>query len=675
MIRHPKRAASPLGLLVAVLLTLALLPHAAVADETVMVCDIYGNHVAPAPAGVYGIGTSSRCPGNAAPANYNRKSPPGGLAIWTLRHKAAHRGGKVAWRITAPGGLVIASVYLPHMYSWGIDEGNGWGGGLTWKGGSGGVSTFDGESSWSSTSGGPRFNWPRGGTRHFGWRVVCRASRCHGGNQWLSVELLELRVREARGPVIVARDGLWQARGWIRGQWRLHFYGDSPTGLCGMSASLNGKPGPGTVSGQDAAVWHQCAAAPVDQTVDTSQYGQGVMPLTLRAIDAAGESVSHTKTIRVDNVRPAIALSGPTDAPSTAGTQYIRATGTAGPSGVAGIACSLDLGSARWYAGSTAEVPVHGVGIHHLSCYSESHARDEAGTPAASVPVGWTLKIRSPSVSTVSFVRIADALRCVHRHERVWIPAHWATGYRHGHRVRVRVPGQSRRVEVVHCHPRVVHRRVRRDGHWTTERVVLLPHRVSVRRLQVPFGKRTSVSGWLGTSGGNALGGQLVRIFTAPDNGSRHFTQAAVARTSQDGVWNTVLPAGPSRLVVAVYDGAPTVEPAFSAVAHLAVPAKITLHIHPRATHWGGTIRISGQVHGGYVPHGGEVVFLWVSWRGGKAYAGHIYTRSDGRLSTKYTFLRGTGTAVYTFWLTSGREGDYPYASGRSNRIRVTVGS
>ena len=64
----------------------------------------------------------------------------------------------------------MSSVYIPHMYSQqGVHDGDGWGGGFSWRGGD--VATFDQESSWSSTSQGwPKFSWPSGGTRYFAWR-------------------------------------------------------------------------------------------------------------------------------------------------------------------------------------------------------------------------------------------------------------------------------------------------------------------------------------------------------------------------------------------------------------------------------------------------------------------------------------------------------------------------
>ena len=62
----------------------------------------------------------------------------------------------------------------------------------------------------------------------------------------------------------------------------------------------------------------------------------------------------------------------------------------------------------------------------------------------------------------------------------------------------------------------------------------------------------------LGLPDGTALGGQVVSVLTAPDNGLGQFTQAAVPTTAANGSWSARLPAGPSRLVEAYYAGAPT---------------------------------------------------------------------------------------------------------------------
>jgi hypothetical protein len=668
-----KRLLTPL--LVTSVCAVAGFSPSARANETVLVCDVYGDHVVPSPSGTYGIGASTTCPGTADPFSYTASSPPGGMAIWTGANNTIPQGTSVHWTVQAPPGLTIASVYVPHMYSSGINDGQGWGGGFFWSGGSSNVNAFDGETGWSSqTASGPAFSWPGGGSPYFGWQVVCGASPCsNGGDQWLSVELLELNMQETSGPTLVAPDGLWQASGWIRGQWPLHFYGDSPSGLCYLTASISGQSLPGSSSSKDSTVWHQCSAPAVNEPIDTSQFANGSLPLVIGGADAAGVPVFDSKTLNVDNEQPTISLAGPTDAPSSAGTQYIAASAGAGPSGVAGISCSLDGAPNQWYDAASVQIPVQGIGVHNLSCLSENNSRDPNGTVATSAPATWTLSIRAPSVSTVSFARVADALRCRSTHERVRVPARWVTAYHGGHRIKVKLPAESRVIKVVHCHPRVIRRRIRVHGHWRAIRAVVLPHEVLLRTKRVRPGAATTVSGWLGTTDGNALGGQPVRLLTAPDDGVPQFSQVAVATTAANGSWRARIPAGPSRLVVAAYDGGTSVEPALSTAAHLVVPASISLRIAPRSTHWGGRIRIAGRLRGGYVPRGGELVVLWIGWAGGSTEIGHLYSRPDGRFASRYTFLRGNGTETYRLWATTARESGYPYAPGRSRIKSVKV--
>ena len=166
-----------------------------------------------------------------------------------------------------------------------------------------------------------------------------------------------------------------------------------------------------------------------------------------------------------------------------------------------------------------------------------------------------------------------------------------------------------------------------------------------------------------------------MRILTAPADGTNRFSQVAVATTATNGSWSAHIPPGPSRLVVAAYGGGPTVEPTLSTAARLIVPASVSLRITPSRAHWGGRIRISGRLRGGYIPRGGELVVLWIGWPGGSAEIGHLYTHPDGSFAGGYTFLRGNGTETYRLWATTARESDYPYAPRSSRAESVTVTS
>ena len=70
--------------------------------------------------------------------------------------------------------MTITGVYIPHMFSLGLNDSLGWVGDFFWAGGSGGVPVFDAESGWSSAyTGSPQFTWPASGTPYFGWQVAC----------------------------------------------------------------------------------------------------------------------------------------------------------------------------------------------------------------------------------------------------------------------------------------------------------------------------------------------------------------------------------------------------------------------------------------------------------------------------------------------------------------------
>ncbi len=223
----------------------------------------------------------------------------------------------------------------------------------------------------------------------------------------------------------VSVNGLWQSTGWVRGTWPLGFSGDSPSGLCAMYASLAGQSLPGSSSAQTPWEWHQCDAPAANDSVVTDGYGQGARTLAVSASDAAGNTVAYSKTVYLDNQQPTISLSGPAQAASTAGTQYITATAGAGPSGVYGIWCRVDGGGPTLFKAATARVPVAGVGTHVVRCLSQNNALASDGSRGSSPTGSFTIQIGVPTVSAIAFSRIADQLRCHRATRRVIVPARW----------------------------------------------------------------------------------------------------------------------------------------------------------------------------------------------------------------------------------------------------------
>ena len=621
--------------------------------------------------------------------------PQGGVVsgIWILTRGTVPAGSRAYWEIDAPAGLVIAGVHTEGsgMLSYGVDAGTGWGGGFYWHGG--GAQVYAGEVGYSSP---PLFS------SYFGWQIICGWSTCNGGTKpgEIAVLGLEIEAAEASGPTVNATPGsLGTASGWVRGSWPIAFSADGPSGACQLAASIAGTSVSQPLNEpQSQITWHQCPAGSFSQSFNTAAVASGAaVPLVMWARDAAYDySAGHylasavTTNVNIDNDPVGVSLTGPTDAPSTAGTQYVTATGFAGPSGVSGIGCSVDGSPSQWHPQASVQVPVAGIGVHHVSCYSANNARDPSGAVATSVPQSWTLSIRQPTVAGIGFAKVLDPLLCRRVTKRVRVPARWVTVVRHHRRVRVRRPAGTKVERVVQCHPRVVRRRVavwvtvRRHGkrvrvrRYRTIRVVVFPHVVMRNSMRIGHGNGTTVSGWLGMPDGTALGGQVVEVLTAPDNGLGQFTVAALATTAANGSWSARLPTGPSRLVEASYAGAQTLEPTVSGQVHVVVPAKVRLiSVSPRRVAWGGTVRIVGQLVGGYLPPGGALVRLRIGYRSSyTTYGVQEHVTGNGRFSTTYTFGLGDPSVRRSYWfqVSSLPMGDYPWAPSDSGKRSVLVG-
>ena len=600
--------------------------------------------------------------------------------------QAVPNGQGASWTTTAPAGLTITHIYTINDTSSGVGDGQGWWGEFFWQGGPGlsGRSAQLTDNFWQFGCCSASFN-----NQTVGWFISCGVSSCtHGAD--LDVGGVDLTVSENSGPWLAAPSGLWQAQGWVRGDVVLGFYGDSPSGVCGLGATINGQIVASSNSARNGTVWHQCSAPPISQVLHTIDYGQGSMPLTISGLDAAGVPVNYTKTIYIDNQQPTVALSGPADAPSTAGTQYVTATATAGPSGVAGISCAVDGAAARWYPAATAQVPVDGVGQHQVQCFSENNARDGSGAPGVSAMQSFSMSIRVPTVSGIAFTSIADRLRCKRVKKRIKVPGRTVVVRRHHKLVRIHQRPHTKVVKVTKCHPRtiLVHRivvvTVRRHGKKVkvrrrkTIRVPVAPHAVLKLRRRVAFGHGTTVSGWLGTYDGVALAGQAVEVLSAPDNGSQAFTPVAWVTTAANGGWTAQIPAGPSRLIEADYGGAANLEPSLSGQVTETVPAKVKLlRVVPRRVAWGGTVRITGQLVGGYLPSGGALVRLRIGL--GSAYTTYgvqEHVTGSGRFSTTYTFGAGDPRVHRSYWfqLATLPMGNYPFAPSHSGKRFVRVG-
>ena len=634
-----------------------------------------------------------------------RPAPLGGPAQLGFNFVAGNTGGgpittapqgeRVGIQTTAPAGIAIIQAISSPAEITNINDGGGWGGGAYWAGGGRQWRTGDGSETDSGFA-----------SSYWGWQMICGSGSGCNQNAGIALNSVVLTGVENQAPSLSASGSnnlLSQTSHYVWNPvgepYPIPVSTSDPSGVCQVKAVVNGTVVPGPSAALDTSQWHQCPDATWTvaggATVDTRSYvpGAGLLSLQLQATNAAQVTTTDSATLKVDNDPVGLTLSGPSDATSTTGaTQYVTTDVTAGPSGVAGALCSVDGGASTFYPGASAQVPVSGLGAHAVTCVGENTAVGPTGQPGTSAPQTFAMTIRQPTASGITFARIADALRCHTATEVVKVRGRLHTVRRHGKRVRVRGPARKVRRRVRKCHARTVVRTVRvvlrrhgkpvrRHGRlvYVKRRVrrVLLPHMVDQPTRRVGHGKATTANGLLELADGTVLPGRDVEVLAAPNNGSRQFALMATVTTNAYGEWSARVPAGPSRLLEAVYPGDETTEPATSGTVVLTVPAKIGVSIAPRVLPWHATLTIRGHLEGGDVPPGGVALRLLVRYTGSPQASVLLAFRTNGRgqFKIQWRYPSGHGVASYPMWVsTTAAETDYAFAPSRSRRMVVTFG-
>src|SRR6202043_1075177 len=107
------------------------------------------------------------------------------------------------------------------------------------------------------------------------------------------------------------------------GGWPIGIAASDPSGICNLRANLNGNWIQGPTSGVNHAGWLQCSAGSpwIGPSVHTTTYPDGTdLQLYYQAQNAAANwTTSPTADKHVDNAPVGLTLSGPTDAPGSAG--------------------------------------------------------------------------------------------------------------------------------------------------------------------------------------------------------------------------------------------------------------------------------------------------------------------------------------------------------------------
>ena len=193
--------------------------------------------------------------------------------------------------------------------------------------------------------------------------------------------------------------------------------------------------------------------------------------------------------------------------------------------------------------------------------------------------------------------------------------------------------------------------------------------------LRVRFSRRVVVVGRLADELGRPIAGAEVVVGARPFAGGAP-QPLGTARTDAQGRYRFVVAArGPSRgLVVAYRSHVGDAKPAAVRELRLQVGAGVRLGVAPRVVRNGRSIRFAGALLGRPLPSAGKLVDMQV--RIGRRWHTFATVRARGRRATfrhRYRFTRTFTRVTYRFRALARADGAYPYATGASRTVKVTV--
>lgn len=195
--------------------------------------------------------------------------------------------------------------------------------------------------------------------------------------------------------------------------------------------------------------------------------------------------------------------------------------------------------------------------------------------------------------------------------------------------------------------------------------------RVGDTTLKPAPGKRTKLSGRLTRGGDAPITGVDVTVEGQLQSGGA-FTPVGTTRSDAQGRLSFVLPPGPSRTVRFSYGGSNTLRPATARVL-TRVRAAVRLKVSRRRLLNGQSVQFKGQLPGKPIPAGGKLVALQA--RVGSEWRTFATPRAkaNGAFKHRYRFTATTGLRRYAFRALVTREAAYPYETGTSKKVYVTV--
>lgn len=192
-----------------------------------------------------------------------------------------------------------------------------------------------------------------------------------------------------------------------------------------------------------------------------------------------------------------------------------------------------------------------------------------------------------------------------------------------------------------------------------------------IRRLR--FGKASEVRGRLTTPTGSPIAAKLDVLVKLHASGA---TYRKVGELTTDSRGRFDYQAGPdgSRTIRFAYEGDARRRPTHGDLAVL-VRASSTIKGSPHRLRVGETVTLTGRLEtlGLPVPHPGKLIDLEAFDRGGWRKFATVRTTPEGTWSYTYRFVATHGTVTYPMRAVVVREAAYPFETGTSKTVRITV--
>lgn len=193
-------------------------------------------------------------------------------------------------------------------------------------------------------------------------------------------------------------------------------------------------------------------------------------------------------------------------------------------------------------------------------------------------------------------------------------------------------------------------------------------------RVTIPYGKATYVRGRLKTASGLPVGGAIIRVATRVLIGDRGFRELPPVSTGPDGGFAYRAPRGPSRQVRLTYTPfAEDAQPAATKLVRLKTRAAVTLRVNTNRVRPGGRVVLRGRLKGGHRPRRGVLISLQGYQRGYGWRTFKTVRERKGRFGTGYRVLRAARGTRLRYRATVREQATYPWATGRSRPVGVSV--